>query len=215
MRSCKQNVAQLFTVLALSSVLAGCSWLRIDTVSDSVDYRGNSGSIAPLEVPPGLSSPSFDTTYTINKPVSAVEIAQTTQQATVNSNPANISVPLSSTLTKLKDGNPVLAVLGRYEQVWSSTGLALGRMGLSLAGQQYDQGVYTVSTKAANKEEQGVLNRLMSFFKGEEKSVTTYRFIIGDQGKQSLIVVSDAAGVPLKAEEATALLTQLKSALNP
>ena len=63
-----------------------------------------------------------------------------------------------------------------------------------------------------------MISRFMSYlsFKivdGKETKGPSYRFIIGDRGEQSLIVVSDEAGKPVKAEEASALLTRLKAEL--
>lgn len=220
MISNKKARGTLVVSVAFSSVLllSGCSWLRIDAISDSVNYRSNSNSIASLEVPPGLTTPIYDPTYTIERPVSAADIPPSTQ--TVGQTPT-VAMPtgggLSSTLSSLKDGNSVLAVDGRYDQVWAKTGLALGRMGLVVAKQQYEQGIYTVSSSdnAEQEKNKNVISRFMSYlsFKivdGKPLTAKTYRFIVGDRGEQSLIVVSDAAGAPLKTDEANPLLTRLK-----
>jgi uncharacterized lipoprotein len=57
----------------------------------------------------------------------------------------------------------------------------------------------------------------MSFFKSFKKedqaSGALYKFIIGDRGEQSLIVVGDASGAPLNANDASSLLARLKAEL--
>lgn len=220
MISSKKTRGVCFAIVTFSStaLLAGCSWFRIDAVSDTVNYRGNSGSIASLEVPPGLTTPIFDPTYTIARPVSAVDVPPPTQTA-VSAGASNqvIAMPASggvdSALSYLKDGNPTLVVAGRYDQVWAKTGIALGRMGLAVTAQQYEQGIYAVSA-ASTEPDESVVDRVVSFFKrfgsDRDQTTTSYRFIIGDRGEQSLIVVSDASGVPVKAEVASALLSRLK-----
>lgn len=222
MISSKKTRGVCFAIVTFSStaLLAGCSWFRVDAVGDTVNYRGNSGSIANLELPPGLTTPIYDPTYTIANPVSAADVPPPTQAA-IAANAAGQSASstgLNSALSSLKDGNPVLAVAGRYDQVWAKTGQALGRMGLIIASQQYEQGTYAVTATNAAEEDKNVINRLMSYlsFKivnGKESKGPSYRFIIGDRGEQSLIVVSDEAGKPVKAEEASALLTRLKAEL--
>lgn len=223
MISSKRARSTLVITFAFSSavLVSGCSWLKIDSITDTVNYRGNSGSIANLEIPPGLSAPAFDSTYTIQRPVSAADVPPPTQAA-IAAGQSGVIMPtstgLSSSLSSLKDGNPVLAVAGRYDQVWAKTGQALGRMGLTIASQQYDQGTYAVTAANAVAEDKNVISRFMSYlsFKivdGKETKGPSYRFIIGDRGEQSLIVVSDEAGKPVKAEEASALLTRLKAEL--
>ncbi|TXH67380.1 MAG: outer membrane protein assembly factor BamC [Thiothrix sp.] len=223
MISSKRARSTLVIAFAVSSavLVSGCAWLKIDSITDTVNYRGNSSSIANLEIPPGLTAPAFDSTYTIQRPVSASDVPPPTQAA-MAAGQTGVVMPLgtglNSTLSQLKDGNPVLAVAGRYDQVWAKTGQALGRMGLTLASQQYEQGIYTVTAANSVEEDKNVISRFMSYlsFKivdGQETKGPSYRFIIGDRGEQSLIVVSDEAGKPVKAEEANALLTRLKAEL--
>lgn len=223
MISSKKTRGVCFAIVTFSStaLLAGCSWFRVDAVGDTVNYRGNSGSIANLELPPGLTTPIYDPTYTIAHPVSAADVPPPTQAAIAAGQSGRVmpnSTGLNSALSSLKDGNPVLAVAGSYDQVWAKTGQALGGMGLTIASQQYEQGTYTVTATNAAEEDKNVISRLMSYlsFKivnGKESKGPSYRFIIGDRGEQSLIVVSDEAGKPVKAEEANALLTRLKAEL--
>lgn len=225
MISSKRAGSKLVATLAFSSImlLSGCSWLKIDTVADLVDYRGNSSSIASLEIPPGLTAPVYDPSYTIQRPVVAADVPPPNQ--TVNTTGQTILAKpavagLNSNLANLKDGNPVLAVAGSYDQVWSKTAQALPRIGLTILSQQYEQGTYTVtSTNSAEQEKnKNVISRFMSYlsFKiidGKEVTTTNYRFVIADRGQKSLIVVSDEAGKPAQAEEASALLARLKAEL--
>lgn len=228
MISNKRVSSTLVVSLAFSSafLVSGCAWFKVDSVTDTVNYRGNSGSIANLEVPPGLTTPNYDPTYTIQRPVSASDVPPPTQASiaanSAGQNPAAsiTGQGLSSALSSLKDGNPVLAVAGGYDQVWAKTGQALTRMGLTVSNQQYEQGVYTVtsSDSAEQEKSKNVVSRFMSYlsFKvvdGKEVTSTTYRFVVGDRGEQSLIVVSDVAGQPVKAETASLLLNRLKAEL--
>ncbi len=228
MISNKKTRSILIASAAFSSVflLSGCSWLKIDSITDTVNYRGNSGSIANLEVPPGLTTPIYDPTYTIAKPVSAADVPPPTQAAIAANTSGNmVMVPasggLNSSLSTLKDGNPVLVVDGRYDQVWAKTGQILSRMGFVVSGQQYEQGIYTVSSSesADQEKDKNVISRFMSYlsFKivdGKKVSNTTsYRFIIAERGEQSLVVVSDEAGAPVKVEQASLLLARLKAEL--
>lgn len=225
MISSKKARSTSVTVFAFSSavLVSGCSWLKIDSVTDTVNYRGNSGSIANLEIPPGLTAPAFDSTYTIQRPVSASDVPPPTQTAiAVGQSGGGIPTGmggLNSTLSSLKDGNPVLAVEGRYDQVWAKTGQSLGRMGLTIASQQYEQGIYTVIAANTVDEDKNVVSRFMSYLNskigdGKATEGVRYRFIIGDRGEQSLIVVSDEAGKPVNVEEASALLARLKTELS-
>lgn len=213
-----RNTLVIAFAFSSAALVSGCSWLKIDSVTDTVNYRGNSGSIANLEIPPGLTAPAFDSTYTIQRPVAASDVPPPTQ-ATIAAGQSGVVIStgtgLSSALSRLKDGNRVLAVVGGYDQVWAKTGQSLGRMGLTITSQQYEQGIYAVTAANTVEEDKNVISRLMSYlsFKilnnGETES-SRYRFIIGDRGEQSLIVVSDAAGKPVKADEASALLSRLK-----
>lgn len=223
MISSKRARSTLVVAFAFSSavLVSGCSWLKIDSVTDTVNYRGNSGSIANLEIPPGLTAPAFDSTYMIQRPVSASDVPPPTQTAiAVGQSGGNMPMGtgLSSALSRLKDGNPVLAVVGGYDQVWSKTGQSLGRMGLTIASQQYEQGIYTVIAANTVDEDKNVISRFMSYLNskigdGKATEGVRYRFIIGDRGEQSLIVVSDEAGKPVNVEEASALLSRLKAEL--
>lgn len=223
MISSKRARSTLVVAFAFSSaaLVSGCSWLKIDSVTDTVNYRGNSGSIANLEIPPGLTAPAFDSTYMIQQPVSASDVPPPTQTViAVGQSGGNMptGTGLSSALSRLKDGNPVLAVVGGYDQVWSKTGQSLGRMGLTIASQQYEQGIYAVIAANTVDEDKNVISRFMSYLNskigdGKATEGVRYRFIIGDRGEQSLIVVSDEAGKPVNVEEASALLSRLKAEL--
>lgn len=213
-------------LVSVAVVLSGCSWLskfRLDEVSDNVDYRNGSASIGKLELPPGLTAPAFDPTYTVARPLqgsaTATDAPPPAQKAAVGVavEPAQPSVQapagaMPAVLTQLKDGNPALAVQGTYDQVWVKTGTLLASSGLSVVGQQYEQGIYSVSSVV--KEEKGLVDRMLGFFKRDDEmqaAGAVYRLVIGDGGDQSLIVVADATGAPLNKADATAILERLKA----
>ena len=57
----------LSVVLSSVLVLSGCSGLdalKVDAVGDTVDYQKSANSVRALSIPPGLSSPGFDSSYT-------------------------------------------------------------------------------------------------------------------------------------------------------
>lgn len=214
------GLSSLMLVLALP--LSGCAWLsglRVDSVSDSVDYRANSGSVRALEIPPGLSRPNFDSTYQLERVVSAdtaaIDLSKPTHAQTLMSadvQPVSSGSGVAAALTQLKDGNPALLVAANYEQAWAQTGAALQRMGLGINSQVYEQGIYVVSS-ASVEEDSGLFKRVFSFFRPSEQS-QIYRLVIADQGEQSLMVVGDSNGDPLPPAQASAFLQSLRDSMS-
>lgn len=120
------------------------------------------------------------------------------------------AVPVA--LTQLEGGQPGLVVGGAANDVWIRTGVMLGRIGMSIEGQQRANGVYLASYDGDNKDsKQGFFSRLLKSDKDMLKVGGKYQVQISDAGNRSLITVGDADGSPLKPAVATQLLERLKS----
>ena len=121
-----------------------------------------------------------------------------------------IAVPVA--MVALDGGQPALAVGGAANDVWIRTGVMLGRIGMSIEGQQRSNGVYLATDGGgAGDSKQGFFSRLFSSDKEALKVGSKYQVQISDAGNRSLITVGDAEGNPLKPAVATALLERLKS----
>lgn len=227
----RHNVLPLALVVAGTLVLSGCSYfsgLKLDDVTDSVDYTTGGNTVANLAVPPGLSAPAFDDTYAVDP--NGIATASALQQQAGIQVPRSAASPvvvsrLSAGLTQLQDGNPALAVSGGYDQVWAQTGVLLGRVRLKVTAQQREQGIYTVTrvSESESQPDRGFFQKMMAgeYFESHKEAQRekdkqqgvgeTYRIVIADQGSQSLIVVGDENGAPANAERAAEILGQLKA----
>ncbi len=62
----KPKALHVALVLCSTLVLSGCSmpsFMKMDAIDDTVDYRQSAKPISALAIPPGLSNPDFDATY--------------------------------------------------------------------------------------------------------------------------------------------------------
>lgn len=97
----------LYLPIVLSSMLvvSGCSmpsFLKMDAIDDTVDYQKAANPIRALAIPPGLSNPDFNSTYSSiqggnNGSASSVTAADTTQsQVAATRNTSQPPKPVSS-----------------------------------------------------------------------------------------------------------------------
>lgn len=114
-------------------------------------------------------------------------------------------------MTQLEGGQPALVVGGAANDVWIRTGVMLGRIGMSIEGQQRANGVYLATYNGGEHEQQGFFSRLFKSDKDMLKVGSKYQVQVSDAGNRSLVTVGDAEGSPLKPAAATALLERLKS----
>jgi len=200
--------------------------MRVDNVTDNVQYRDKSETLANLEFPPGLTSPDFDDTYALSR--QSMRSTENRQQP-VDQRPAALQQTESSfvaqeeetsaVLTQIADGNPALALDAGFEQVWLQTGTALGRLGAEIVNEQRDAGIYSIAMSEAGQSEQqssNFLRRLMQSVSrgGDESSKTIYRIIVGDvDEKKTLLLVSDDQGKPLDKAQARQVLERLQAVL--
>lgn len=135
-------------------------------------------------------------------------------EATANAQPVAESrlTTVSVALTQLEGGQPGLIVGGAPNDVWIRTGVMLGRIGMSIEGQQRANGVYLATYDGDDRDgKQGFFSRLFKSERSMLKVGGKYQVQISDAGNRSLITVGDADGSPLKPAVANALLERLKS----
>lgn len=121
------------------------------------------------------------------------------------------AVPVA--MTKLDAGQPALLVGGGANDVWIRTGIMLGRIGLSIEGQQREQGIYvaTYQGDTRDQEKQGFFTRMFKSDRDVLKIGARYQVQIADAGNRSVITVGDADGSPLNPAIANGLLERLKA----
>lgn len=120
---------------------------------------------------------------------------------------------VQAAMTQLEGGQPALVVGGAANDVWIRTGVMLGRIGMSIEGQQRANGVYLASYggDTGKDDRQGFFSRLFKSDREILKVGSRYQVQVSDAGNRSLITVGDAEGNPLKPDVAKALLERLKS----
>ena len=133
--------------------------------------------------------------------------AQTNAKAAVAESSLT-SVPVA--MSQLDGGQPALVVGGNANDVWIRTGVMLGRMGMSLEGQQREQGVYQVVYKGNDDDKQGFFSRMFTSERDLMKVGGHYQIQISDSGNRSLITAGDESGAPLKPATAKAILERLQ-----
>ncbi|MEZ5535236.1 MAG: outer membrane protein assembly factor BamC [Thiolinea sp.] len=206
----------LAIIVTVGLGMASCSMLPEGfdgAVDDSIKYRSNDASIKALAIPPGLSQPGFDETYAVSDaPVSSVASASQPQRKT----PA-VQVALS----KLKTGEPMLAVNAPLDKSWPWVGAMLQRVGFNVVKQQPAEGIYTTEYQGAPGEKQSFTDKLNSMVSGVTfgrdagnrlRVGETYLVVMsGNSAQQSFVFVADKNGKPASAEIATQVLTRLKA----
>jgi len=119
-------------VLVFSSVLALTACHALDfSVGDRIDYKNNN-SINALEVPPGLSSPDYDTTYA-TVPGGSVRASALAKGEARNQSRAVL--PLNSGIQLMHEGNvrwlqvsaPAEAVWPKLQEFWRVMGVGIKR----------------------------------------------------------------------------------------
>ncbi|EIJ35392.1 outer membrane protein assembly factor BamC [Thiothrix nivea] len=121
-------------------------------------------------------------------------------------------VSVQAAMTQLEGGQPALVVAGAANDTWIRTGVMLGRIGMSIEGQQRANGVYLASYNGGGSDrQQGFFSRLFKSERDMLKVGSRYQVQISDAGNRSLITVGDEEGNPLKPDVAKTLLERLKS----
>jgi uncharacterized lipoprotein len=208
------------TVITVALGVASCSMLPdglgLDgSVEDSIKYRSSDASIKSLSVPPGLSAPEFDESYTVgDAPVSAN--TNTAQGAATERATPQVQVQMSS----LKTGEPMLAVNAPLDSSWPWVGGMLQRTGFKVVKQQPAQGIYTVEYQGAPGEKQSWTDKLNSMVSGVTfgdgdpnrlRIGETYLVVMsGNSAQQSFVFVADKNGKPADAALAKQVLERLK-----
>ncbi|MEZ5480272.1 MAG: outer membrane protein assembly factor BamC [Thiolinea sp.] len=209
----------------LVMALAGCSTvssvLNVDAVDDNIDYLRARESVKALAIPPGLSVPEFDNTYTASQtPVPASNAQIASSAAAITPNPvATTTAParVQVAMMRLKGGEPALAVNAPYVQTWRGLGAVLNRVGLQVQKQQPLQGIYTTVYQGSRAEQGGVLQRMLNVFSSDAKPASslqqgaTYLILVAEnKAGQSFIGVADQQGKPATEAVANEVLALLK-----
>lgn len=221
-----------FGLLLLPVLLSnsGCSYVSgiidTDSMSDTVAYRTNDGTIKALAIPPGLTNPGYDDSYAL--PVAGSERAavissevtpDATGQAGTVSAPATPRIAVAS--MKLKGGEPALAMNAPYEQAWQAVGAKLTAIGLKVEKEQPKEGIFTTVYQGNPYAERNILQELFSKIDNVTtaadagdvlKRGRTYLVLLAQNAsEQSFAAVANAQGKPAADEVATEILNRLKT----
>nr|CAA6802485.1 MAG: Unknown protein [uncultured Thiotrichaceae bacterium] len=237
-------------VVSSCSMLPDIPMLDGSPVSDNMKYRSNDASIKALSIPPELSKPAFDDSYAINKPTERVpsSIAQqsnnsgrvmsrqemlNSQSTPVQSGGSVAATPARQqpaqvrtqvVMTKVKSGEPALAVNASPGTTWSRLGGMLTAVGLEVTKRQPSQGIFTVVYKGDPTVKRGFLSRMLDSVEGvslksdieqDAKSPLTIGetylvLLVGNAKQQSFIGVRNAAGKTVTPAISTYILGLLK-----
>jgi outer membrane protein assembly factor BamC len=108
--------------------------------------------------------------------------------------------PASIAKARAIDGanTPSLQIDDGFERAWRRVGLALDRSGFTVEDRDRNQGTYYVryvDSSARKKDEQGLLSRIFSFGKTDDKSdLARYRVTVKADGERSVVAVLPAQG---------------------
>ena len=219
-----RKVSLFAVILTVGLGTASCSLLPEGfdgAVDDSVKYRSSDASIKALAIPPGLSQPGFDETYAVNDaPVGSV--MQTSDGATVSARQTQQTSPrVQVALSKLKTGEPMLAVNAPLNNSWPWVGAMLQRVGFKVVKQQPAEGIYTTEYQGAPGEKQSFTDKLNGMVNGltfgrdaknRLRIGETYLVVMsGNSAQQSFVFVADKGGKPANDAIATQVLTRLKA----
>lgn len=137
------------------------------------------------------------------------------QQAGINTS-GNAANGVYAQLTHI-NGQPALAITGRYAQAWRILGIALDKSSFSLENQDYNTGTYQVSYQPQSAEKQkndSFFARLWGNKKNEhENDKPQYLLRLADQGNYAVAIVQKVNGKQVSAKEAKTLLETILTAI--
>lgn len=206
----KKTGLSVAVIISAALGVSSCSMIPMfdgSPVADNMKYRSNDASVKALSIPPELSKPAFDDSYTLNKPVNpapatqqsssdspvmsrqsstqdmlnsqdaptqsgAAPVAQKSYQEPAQAAPVASTAPPPATstsprtqvmLTKVKSGEPALAVNAPVSKTWPRLAVMLPQVGFEVVKQQPAQGIYTITYKGdpAAAQNRGFLSRML------------------------------------------------------
>ncbi|MEN9434193.1 MAG: hypothetical protein RLZZ422_1782 [Pseudomonadota bacterium] len=183
---------QLGVTVLVVSLLAGCSAFKLDSVDDTVAYRG-SKSVKALAIPPGLSTPDFDPTF-----------APTPQET---------SVGRQVKLIKLSDGTSAIATTEPAGEVWKRLETLLPGVDLRIQSKDVEKASYTVLHNAGDDTfipRKGWLNRALGLEKENTVQEDDQVYSVKVAQKDNVTFVGIFPEKNAKAATAEKLMNQLK-----
>lgn len=179
------------TVL-VSSLLVGCSTFKMDSVDDTVAYRG-SKAVKALAIPPGLSTPDFDPTFATS--------------------PQEASVGKQVKIVKLSDGTSAIATTEAPMAVWTKLETILPGIDLRIKNKDIEKATYTVLHNSGDDSfipRKGWLNRALGLEKKEVTQEDDEVYSVKVAKKDNVTFVGIFPEQNGKAKTAEKLLAQLK-----
>lgn len=188
----KRYLSLALCIVAASSLLGGCGYLRTKFGSKPDAYK-NSSQTRPLEVPPDLDKPNSSGTLVIPDRSGAPASA-----AVGDATPASVATSPSSTVVATGDG---IRVTDSVSSTWSRVGLALERSGVATI-ESKDEAAYTYQVKAnaTTSRRPGWFKRAITLGRAGDKKVSTPVTLgvrVTSDGEASKVTVegaTDAAG---------------------
>ena len=197
-------IASLALVLATS----GCAFLH----ADRTNYQ-NSRETKPLEVPPGLDSPSTSSELTI--PGTGTAAAE--RHATSAANPVPPTDTPATSTPRPAPGTYVgtettLALPDEVGSAWKRVALALERSGvMSVVGRDEAAGTVTLKQDTVTKEG-GFFKRMIG--RGGTKTESVTRVVhISAEGAGSRVRIEDESGRAIEDESAREIIAAIKQRL--
>lgn len=171
---------------------------------NSQDAPTQAGTVAPVvQVRPAAPAPVVQA-QSAPAPVAKTEPAPSSRTQVI--------------MTKVKSGEPALAVNAPASQTWPRLSGMLPKVGFEVTKQQPKQGIYTIVYKGSSSApDRGLLSRLLSSEDESAKSDSpltageTYLvLLVGNASQQSFVGVRNSAGKPADPAIATHILGLLK-----
>lgn len=183
---------KLGTTALVVSLLAGCSSLKLDSVDDSVAYRG-SKSVKALAIPPDLTTPDFDPTFATNP-----QEATTGQQVKI---------------VKLADGTSAIGTTEAAGNVWKRLETLLPGIDLRIQSKDVEKATYTVLHNSGDDSfipRKGWLNRALGLEKENTVQEDDEVYSVKVARKDNITFVGIFPEKNAKAKTVEKLLNQLK-----
>ena len=164
------------------------------------EYAGAT-TVAPLELPAGLSPPDTGEAYTIPAGPRGVLPADGLKPPVILASSRGLDTGFIT---------QVLQVHDRPDSVWHRLGFAIVRTGLQVVDKDEKQHSYIVSKTVRVPLERNWLSRILFFWRADHREVQAlYRLEVRPEGEISRIFIGPADGEASE-DEARAILKQLK-----
>jgi uncharacterized lipoprotein len=194
-------------LLAAITMTTGCNWLR----ADRTNYQG-AKETRPLEVPPGLDTPSSKSELTIPTPAksasSTAAIDATPPSGSVSA-PASAPTPVAQTYV----GTETTLLLGdEIGSAFRRVSLALERSGVMTVVSK-DESAGTVTLKQDTVTREGGFFKKITGRAGTKTESVTRVVRMAPEGAGTRVKVQDEAGRDIEDESARQIIAAVKQRL--